>query len=107
MSLLGAKQKALKAAARAVKRIRAGRLPRSLMRRTKRRLDPRSLTPSLRKLGFTRDEIVEVRQSAPSVPLKSLTAPFQKVLGLGAEAKTVRAERAALANFANRHALGN
>ena len=58
------------------------------------------------KLGFTRDEIAEVRQSAPSVPLKSLTAPFQKVLGLGTEARTVRAERAALAKFAKRHAAG-
>jgi hypothetical protein len=106
VSLLGAKQKALKAAAKTVKRIRAGRLPRSVVRRAKRRLDPRSLTPALRKLGFTRNEITAVRQSAPSVPLKPLTAPFQKVLGLGAEARTVGAARAALANFANRHALG-
>ena len=106
VSLLGAKQKALKAAARAVKRIPAGRLPRSVVRRAQRRLDPRSLTPALRKLGFTADEIAEVRQSAPSVPLKRLTAPFQNVLGLGAEARTVRAERAALATFANRHARG-
>jgi hypothetical protein len=104
--VLGEKQKALKAAARVVKRIPAGRLPRSVVRRAKRRLDPRSLTPSLRKLGFTRDEIAEVRQAAPSVPLKSLTAPFQKVLGLGAEARTVGAERAALAKFAKRHAAG-
>ena len=39
VSLLGAKQKALKAAARTVKGIRAGRLPRSLVLRAKRRLD--------------------------------------------------------------------
>jgi hypothetical protein len=106
VSLLGEKQKALKAAARTLKRIPAGRLPRSVVRRAKRRLGSRSLTPSLRKLGFTRDEIAEVRQSAPSVPLKSLTAPFEKVLGLGAEARTVGAERAALAKFAKRHAAG-
>ena len=106
VSLLGAKQKALKAAARTVKRIRAGRLPRSVLRRAKRRLAPRSFTPALRKLGFTKDEIAAVGKSAPSAPLKRLTAPFQKVLGLGAEAKTVGAERAALATFANRHALG-
>jgi hypothetical protein len=107
VSLLGAKQKALKAAARQVKRIRAGRLPRSVVRRAKRRLDPRSLTPALRKLGFTADEIASVGESAPSVPLKRLTAPFQNVLGLGAEARAVRAERAALATFSNRHAHGD
>ena len=107
VSLLGAKQKALKAAARKVTRIRAGRLPHGVLRRTKRRLAARSFTPALRKLGFTKGEIAAVRKSAPSVPLKGLTAPVQKVLGLGAEAKTVGAERAALANFANRHALGN
>jgi hypothetical protein len=106
VSLLGAKQRALKAAARTLERIPAGRLPRSVVRRAKRRLGSRSLTPSLRKLGFTRDEIAEVRQSAPSIPLKSLTAPFEKVLGLGAEARTVGAERAALAKFAKRHAAG-
>ena len=106
VSLLGAKQKALKAAARQVKRIRSGRLPRSVVRRAKRRLGSRSLTPALRKLGFTHDEIAAVGQSAPSVPLKPLTAPFQEVLGLGAEARTVGAERAALASFADRHALG-
>jgi hypothetical protein len=104
--LLGAEQKALKAAARAVKRIHAGRLPRGVVRRAKRRLDPRSLTPALRKLGFTRDEITDVRQSAPSVPLKSLTAPFEKVLELGAQARTVRAARATFASFAKRHARG-
>jgi hypothetical protein len=106
VSLLGAKQRALKAAARTVKRIRAGRLPRSVVRRAKRRLDPRSLTPALRKLGFTADEIASVGESVPSVPLERLTAPFQDLLGLGAEARTVRAERAALATFANRHARG-
>ena len=106
VSLLGAKQKALKAAAQTVKRIPAGRLPRSVARRAKRRLDPRSFTPGLRKLGFTNDEIAALGQSAPSVPLKRLIAPFQDVLGLGAEAKTVGAERAALATFAKRYALG-
>jgi hypothetical protein len=106
VSLLGAKQKALKAAARAVKRIHAGRLPRRVVRRAKRRLDSRSLTPALRKLGFTRDEIAAGRQSAPSVPLKRLTAPFEQVLGLGAQARTVGAVRAALASFAKRHAPG-
>ena len=106
VSLLGAKQKALKAAAQTVKRIPAGRLPRSVVRRAKRRLDSRSLTPTLRKLGFTDDEIAALGQSAPSVPLKRLTAPFQDVLGLGTEAKTVGAARAALATFANRYALG-
>ena len=107
VSLLGAKQKALKAAAQTVKRIPAGRLPRSVVRRAKRRLDPRSLGPGLRKLGFTDDEIAALGQSAPSVPLKRLTtAPFQDVLGLGTEAKTVGAERAALATFAKRYALG-
>ena len=107
VSLLGAQQKALKAAARNVKRIRAGRLPGGVLRRTKRRLGARSLAPGLRKLGFTKGEIAAVAKSAPSAPLKGLTAPFEKVLGLGAEAKTVGAERAALANFAKRHALGN
>jgi hypothetical protein len=106
VSLLGEKQKALKAGARTVRRMPAGRLPRGVVRRAQRRLGSRSLTPSLRKLGFTRDEIAEVRQSAPSVPLKSLTAPFQTVLGLGAEAKTVGRERAMLATFAKRHARG-
>ncbi len=107
VSLLGAKQKALKAAARTVKGIPAGRLPRSVVRRAKRRLDPRSFGPGLRKLGFTNDEIAALGESAPSVPLKRLTtAPFQDVLGLAAEAKTVGAERAALATFANRYALG-
>jgi len=106
VSLLGAKQKALKAGARKVKRIRAGRLPRGVLRRTKRRLAARSFTPALRKLGFTKGEIAAVGKSAPSAPLKGLTAPFQKVLGMEAEAKTVRAARAALARFANRHALG-
>jgi hypothetical protein len=106
VSLLGAKQKALKAAARTVKGIRAGRLPRSLVLRAKRRLDPGSFGPALRKLGFTDDEIAAVAQSAPSVPLKRLTAPFQDVLGLAAEARTVGAERAALATLAKRHALG-
>jgi hypothetical protein len=106
VSLLGAEQKALKAAAQTVKRIPAGRLPRSVVRRAKRRLDSRSLTPGLRKLGFTDYEIAALGQSAPSVPLKRLTAPFQDVLGLGTEAKTVSAERAALATFAKRYALG-
>jgi hypothetical protein len=103
VSLLGAKQKALKAAARTVKGIRAGRLPRSLVVRAKRRLDPGSFGPALRKLGFTDDEIAAVAQSAPSVPLKHLTAPFQEVLGLAAQARTVGAERAALATLAKRH----
>ena len=102
VSLLGAKQKALKAAARTVKGIRAGRLPRSLVLRAKRRLDPGSFGPALRKLGFTDDEIAAVAQSAPSVPLKRLTAPFQEVLGLAAQARTVGAERAALATLAKR-----
>ena len=102
VSLLGAKQKALKAAARTVKGIPAGRLPRSLVLRAKRRLDPRSFGPALGKLGFTDDEIAAVAQSAPSVPLKRLTAPFQEVLGLAAEARTVGAERAALAILAKR-----
>jgi len=106
VSLLGAKQKALKAAARQVDRIRAGRLPRGVVLRAKRQLDSRSLTPALRKLGFSDDEVAAVAQSAPSVPLERLTAPFQKVLGLGAEARTVGAERAALATLANRHAAG-
>ncbi len=106
VSLLGAKQKALKAAARTVKGIRAGRLPRSLVLRAKRRLDPGSFGPALRKLGFTQDEIAAVAQSAPSVPLKHLTAPFQEVLGLAAEARKVGAERSALATLAKRHALG-
>ena len=106
VSLLGAKQKALKAAARTVKGIRAGRLPRSLVLRAKRRLDPGSFGPALRKLGFTNDEISAVAQSAPAVPLKHLTGPFQEVLGLAAEARTVGAERAALATLATRHALG-
>jgi hypothetical protein len=106
VNLLGAKQKALKAAARTVKRIPAGRLPRSVVQRAKRRLDSRSLTPALRKLGFTDDELAALEQSAPSVPLKRLTAPFQNVLGLATEAKTVGAERAALATFAKRYALG-
>ena len=106
VSLLGAKQKALKAAARTVKRIPAGRLRRSVVQRAKRRLDSRSLTPALRKLGFTDDELAALEQSAPSVPLKRLTAPFQNVLGLATEAKTVGAERAALATFAKRYVLG-
>ena len=106
VSLLGAKQKALKAAARTVKGIQAGRLPRSLVLRAKRRLDPGSFGPALRKLGFSDDEIAAVEQSAPSVPLKRLTAPFQDVLGLAAQARTVGAERAALATLAKRHALG-
>lgn len=107
VSLLGAKQKALKAAAKTVKRIRAGRLPRSVVLRAKRRLDPGSFGPGLRKLGFTNDEIAALGESAPLVPLKRLTtAPFQDVLGLAAEAKTVGAERAALTTFANRYALG-
>ena len=85
-----------------MKGIRAGRFPRSLVLRAKRRLDPGSFAPALRKLGFTDDEIAAVAQSAPSVPLKHLTAPFQEVLGLAAEARTVGAERAALATLAKR-----
>ena len=106
VSALGAKQKALKAAARQVERIHAARLPRSVVLRAKRRLDPRSLTPALRKLGFTDDEIAAVGRSAPPVPVERLTAPFQTVLGLGTEARTVGAARAALASFADRYARG-
>lgn len=108
--LLGAKQKALKAAARVIKRIPSGRLPRGVVRRAKRRLDSPSSKMferrALKQLGFTDDEIAAVAQDRPAAPVKRFTRPFDKVLGLSAEAKVIRDERAVLATFAKRHALG-
>jgi hypothetical protein len=104
VSLLAAQQKALKSAAREVKKIRAGHLPRAAVLRAKRGLRPSSLKPDLRKLGFTDEEIASGEKSAPALSVNSLTASFDNVLGLDAAAKTIGAERAMLTNFADRNA---
>ena len=109
VSLLGAEEKALEEAARTASRIRAAALPRKFVVRAKRTLGSRAFEASagraLRALGFTDRELREVADGAPAVDVGRFTRPFAKVIDLDAQAKLVRAERAALARFANRHAL--
>lgn len=110
VTLLGTRQLALKKAAKVVDQMPALRLPRGLVKRAARRLD----TPAsarferkvLAKLGFTTERIKSVGDAAPDVSINHLTKPFEKVLGLEAEAKVIARERAALATFANKYATG-
>ena len=110
VTLLGTRQLALKKAAKVVDQMPALRLPRGLVKRAARRLD----TPAsarfegkvLAKLGFTAERIKSVGDAAPDVSINHLTKPFEKVLGLEAEAKVIARERAALATFANKYATG-
>ena len=86
------------------------RLSRSAIRRASRGLGSKSFSrysnKVLAELGFTAEEIKAAWQDAPAVSIKRFTAPFPAVLQLGARSKAIRDERAALATFARRHALG-
>lgn len=110
VSLLGAREHALRRAAKVVRRMPVLHLPRGLVRRTARRLDgaeaARFERNALGMLGFTTEYIQAVGNVAPAVKVDDFTRPLHRVLGLRAEADVVARQRAALAAFANRYALG-
>jgi hypothetical protein len=109
VTLLGAKQRALKKAANVVGKMPALRLPEGLVKRAVRSLDSKASDrferKALLKLGFSAERIDAVQDVAPDVRIKDLTKPLGSVLGLEAQAKVIGRERAALASFANQYAL--
>lgn len=109
VALLADEQAALEQAVGTADRVRTVALPKHAVAAALHNLDSPAFRASagkvLRELGFSNAELQDVSGHLPQAGVAHYTRSFEKVNDLDRQLKLVRAERAALATFANRYAI--